>query len=186
MKSNRRRGLLLILALLVLGWVIVSPAIRAADASTPRSEEVSQLLSQAKKEALELEHDALEMETFGRSRVSWMSHARQLDLVKEHINKTGKLLSKLNALRDAAAPWQQKAIDQIEPLLKQLAANTTAAINHIGDNRNDFHEDYYKGYLLANYETADKLAALIRDYVDYEEAMEKLEALNRRLSSVEN
>ena len=183
MKSHGRLSFLGILALLVTGYVIVAPAIKAADpASATHSEEVSQLLSEAKAEAFELRHDAMHMETFTRHRrLSWKSHAAQLTLIKEHVNQTGKLLTKLQNLREAAAPWQQQAIDQIEPLLKQLAANTTAAIEHINATKSEIRPTSYNDYLVANYATSNKLEALIRDFVDYEEAAEKLESLSQKL-----
>ena len=182
MNNHGRLSFLGILALLVTGYVIVSPAIKAADTALTHSEEVSQLLSDARKEAFELRHDAMHMETFTRHyRMSWKSHAYQLTLIREHVNQTGKLLTRLQHLREGAAPWQQQAIDQIGPLLKQMAANTTAAIEHINATKSDIRQASYNDYLVANYETSKKLEILIRDFLDYEEAAEKLESLGEKL-----
>lgn len=185
MKSCKRLGFLAIPTLLALGAIAVSTAIRAADTPATRSEEVTELLSMAETEANDLKHDAAKMESFTRSKLSWESHSAQITVIKEHVNKAGELLTKLHAERGTAAPWQQQAIDQIEPLLKQLAANTTAMINHMNENRSKVHMAPYRDYAVANSQTAERLAALIGDFVEYGEATEKLDALNEKLEIAE-
>lgn len=182
MKGHKQLSFLAILALLVAGYVVASPAARAADTPADHSEEVSGLLSTAETEALELKHDAAQMESFARSSgLTWKSHAQQINMIKQHVNKVGELLTKLSAARETAAPWQQKAIDQIEPLLKQLAANTEATINHLNERKSGVQGSTYRDYALANYHAAEKLAALISDFVDYDEAMENLDTLGQKL-----
>lgn len=181
MKSCKQLGFLAIPTLLAAGYIVVSPAIRAADIPTGHSEEVTDLLSTAETEAIDLKHDAAKMESFTRSKLSWESHSVQIAMIKEHVNKVGELLTKLHAERETAASWQQQAIDRIGPLLKQLAANTTAMISHMNENPGKIHMASYRDYAVANSQTAERLAALIGDFVEYGEATEKLEALNEKL-----
>ena len=185
MKSRKRLGFIAI-TLLTAGYIGASPAARAAYPPSGDSEEVTQLLLDAKAEAIELEHDAMRMETFTRNPVSWHSHTNQITLIREHVNKTAKLLTKLHEARGTASPWQQKAIDQIHPLLKQLAANTRAAIEHLNNTQNVDLASEYHSYLKANLNAAEKLATLIADFIDYDEAVEKLEGLNQKLAVAEN
>ena len=186
MKSRKRLGFLAIVTLLAAGYMVVSPVARATDPSPGDSEEVAQLLSDAKVEAIELEHDAMAMETFTYNKVSWETHATQLSLITEHVNQIGKLLAKLDAARETASTWQQKAIDQIEPLLKQLAANTSAAIEHLKNTKNVHQANEYKSYLKANSKAAENLATLIGDFIEYDETEDKLAALNQKLAIAQN
>ena len=99
---------------------------------TPRS---PRLLADAKAEAVELKDDSTDMESFTRSSLSWQSYAHKIEMIKEHVNNTGKLLSKLQAEEPNGSPWQQTAIKRIEPLLKELAANTETTINYLNENQ---------------------------------------------------
>ena len=102
-----------------------------APAQSEENAEVSRLLSDAREKAAVLSRDADEMEALTRSDVSWQTHAAMLDTMKEDVNDLAKSVEKLNAARDSASSWQRQAIDRMMPLMKELASNTTAAINHL-------------------------------------------------------
>lgn len=181
MNSYKKIVFVAILGLLVGGYLMITPALGAVDKSTLDSDEMSKLLSQAKTEALELKMDAEKMESFARTKLSWESHATAVELVKEHVNAVGRLVVKLNETRNTGSPWQQQAVDQITPLLKELASNTTATIEHLNNNKNRLHTPEYKEYLVMNYDLASELSALIVDFVDYGKTKAKFENLTNKL-----
>jgi hypothetical protein len=143
--------------------------------------EVSQLLAEAKEKAAVLSRDADDMEALTRSAASWQSHAVMLDTVKDHVNDLGRTVEKLTVARDSAAPWQQKAIDRMLPLMKELASNTTAAIEHIKEHQSQPNVGSYPEYLRANADTAHQLAYIISSFVEYGETKAKLARLEQRL-----
>ena len=107
MNNQKRTPYFLILALLVAGCLSISPAANAGDTSSESSEEVSQLLSQIKTEALALEDDADVLASWAVAKnLSWESHAGKLSEIKDHVNQAGQLLTKLNEAREGASPWQ--------------------------------------------------------------------------------
>lgn len=168
MNSKKSTAYLFMLPALVMSYLMISPAANAARTSSEDSKEISKLLSDTKTEAHELELDAVTIETFTRSGLSWETHATKLNEIREHINKTGKLLAKLQDAREEGSAWQQKAIDEIHPLLKELAATTKSAIEHLNDNKDRFKMGTtYQDYLKTNMGLAKDLASLITDYVDY-------------------
>jgi len=116
-----------------------------------------------------------------KSKLSWESYARKVEMIKEHVNNTGKLLTKLHEAEVTGSPWQQTAIRQIDPLLRELAANTEATINHLKENKANIHFPQFKDYVKANYELATDLEALIRDFVNYGEAKEQIDRLGKKL-----
>lgn len=107
------------------------------------------------------------MEALTRSDVSWQSHASMLDTMKEDVNDMGKIVAKLEASRDSASQWQQQAIDRMIPALKELASNTTAAINHLNQERTRPTSGKYADYLRQNSETARELSDMISSFVQY-------------------
>jgi hypothetical protein len=177
MPKETRRLLAGILATFML--LLSSLAIRAA--ARDENPEVTRLLAESREEAAVLSKDADEMESLTRSDVSWQSHAAMLDRMKDHINNLGRTIGKLNSLRDSASEWQQQAIDRSIPLMQDLAANTTAAINHLNENKLRPTSGSYTEYLKENTETAHELSDMISSFVRYGETREKLDKLEHRL-----
>jgi hypothetical protein len=164
-----------ILGSMALGFLVFSPVMKASD-----STEVSKLLSEAKMQAFALKEDAATMETFSRQDVGRETLAATISQIRESINAVGRELAKLDAVRDSAAPWQKMAIDQMRPLLRELAANTKAVMELINKNPQQINSLEYKDYLEANADEATQLAALIGDFVDYGRTKQRLERLTNK------
>jgi hypothetical protein len=160
---------------------MIPTATKAAESGD--SAEINKLLADSRAEAVELKADSESMESFTRSALNWGSYASQLEMIKGHVNKAGELLAKLQNVKTTGSPWQQTAINRIAPLLKEMADNTQAAIKHLNDNQNRVHSPEFKDYVKANYELATDLEALIREFVDYSNAKEKVEGLGTRLET---
>jgi hypothetical protein len=143
--------------------------------------EVSRLLSDAREKAAVLSRDADEMEALTRSDVSWQSHAAMLDTMKEDVNDLAKSVEKLNAARDSASSWQRQAIDRMMPLMKELASNTTAAINHLKEQPTRPTSGSYTEYLKQNSETARQLSDMILSFVQFGQTRAKFEKLEQKL-----
>ncbi len=126
-------------------------------------------------------HAAETIQAYTRSKVSWQSHAEQLTSMKEHINALGKDAADLAAARSEGSPWQQQVIDDVDPLLRSLADHLSAMIQHLNDNQNRVHMPAFQDYAKANYEYSQRLLRMIDDYVDYEQAKSKTEALEQKL-----
>ena len=151
-------------------------------AVTPENPEITQLLADARDKAAELSRDADEMESLIGTDVSWQTHAVMLESVKEHVNQLGRIAAQLEQKRDSASQWQQQAIDRMLPVLKELAANTTAAINHLNENKTrPLQISSYPQYLRENAEAAHNLADMISSFVNYGDSRAKVEKLEQKL-----
>jgi hypothetical protein len=166
-------------ALLVVSLMAISPVLKAVDVAD--SEQVSQLLSDAKTEAFQLKEDAATMHMYSMSGLHWETHASTVTSIKAHINAVGRQLAKLEAARATASPWQQTAIDRIRPLLKELASNTDTIINYLNKNPGRLQTSEYKEFLEANADQSEQLAAMIGDFVDYGKTKQRLERLREKL-----
>src|SRR6478672_2735593 len=178
MKFQKNLYRLTALAALALTFTFSARIMRA---QSPDSEEISKLLVQAKAHALELEDDAADLDAITRSKLSWKQHANKLERMREHINSLGQVSKQLNEKRSEGSPWQQKAIDQIDPLLREMASSLTATINHLNEQQSQVHMPAYREYVHSNHELASKTARLIRDFVDYDEAKSEAEAFESKL-----
>ncbi|MDE3196415.1 MAG: hypothetical protein KGN84_08730, partial [Acidobacteriota bacterium] len=145
------------------------------------SAQITKLLADAKSEATELSRDSSDLESFTKSKMSWESYASKAEMIKGHVNNAGKLLTQLTEAAPEGSAWQRTAIERIQPLLKELAANTDATINHLNENRAKVHFPEFRDYVKANYELSTQLETLIRDFVAYGEAKQKVDRLGRKL-----
>lgn len=171
---------------LMLAALFVLPALRAADIPGD-SKEVNELLAQVKTEAIQLKTDATDMESFTLSpNLAWQSHAVKITEIKDHVNKAGETLLKLEQERNTASTWQKTAIDRVGPILKELAANTTAIIDHLTKEQGRLlNTQEHKDYLKTNAELATRMEAVISDFLNYGQEKEKFEDLSHKLELAE-
>jgi hypothetical protein len=145
------------------------------------SAEVTDLLSQAAQEAAQLSRDADDMESLLHSDVSWQSHADMLNRIRDDVNTLGRTVARLNTTYESGSEWQRQAVDRILPLLRELASNTTAAINHLNANQVRPTTPDYVSYLEENADTAHQLAEMTSDLVKYAKARTTLEKMEDKL-----
>ncbi|MCU1304603.1 MAG: hypothetical protein JWQ87_4887 [Candidatus Sulfotelmatobacter sp.] len=182
MQIMPKEALRLVAGVLATFMLILFPALSTPAASRgEENAEVTRLLADAREKAAALSKDADDMESMTRTDASWQSHAMMLETVKEHVNDLGRTMEKLNAARDSASDWQKQAIDRAMPLMKDLAANTTAAINHLNQNKTRPTSGSYAEYLKENAETAHQLSDLISSFVRYGDTRARLDKLEHRL-----
>lgn len=170
------------LALLVAASLYLLPALQAASNPVADSPEVSELLRQAKTQAVQLSDDADVMQSLSTgTRVSWQSHSEQISMIKEHTNKLGKVLQEMRDKQSLASPWQKEAMDRIIPLASELASNIETTIEHLNKNQDRLHTMQYRDYLKANYEVSASLSELIGDFVAYGNNKARYERLGSKL-----
>jgi hypothetical protein len=145
------------------------------------SQQLTQVLGEARDEAAELARDADEMESLIRTDVSWQTHAVMLDHIKDHVNNMARIVAKLTETRTSGSELQEQAVDRILPLLKDLAVNTTAAINYLNQNKSRPLTDPYNQYLLDNADTSHQLSSTVSSLFEYEKSMTKIAKLKNKL-----
>jgi len=153
----------------------------AAMAQTADSEEISRLLTQAKSHAVLVADDASQLQSFVNSTDSWVSHSAKLSQMVEHVNALGVVNKGLADLRPQGSPWQQIAIDRVDPLLRDVAAQLTATIKHLKTHQSQIHMGPYRDLVQATHDYASRTAEMISDFVEYDRAKSRVEALERKL-----
>ena len=142
---------------------------------------LTQLLADAEDEATELASDAEDTQALIQSDETWLKHALMLAKVKGHVDNLALIIDKLSKTQNSGSELQREAVEQMLPLVKELSANTTAAINYLNRNKNRPVSDAYLQYLKKNAETAHQLSSMISSLVDYEKSMSEIERLRSNL-----
>ena len=171
--------------------VAILPCLAAAFACMPHaliaaepveSSAVSKLLLEAKKQASLISSDATLLRSYtGQSDLDWRIHGKQITRMKNHINAAAKTVTALDELKIQAAPWQAVAIGRILPYMREMAADTTSAIEYLNKNQSRLSGKEYKDYIEANSDMSHELASLIGQFVDYGKSKGNYEKLQRKL-----
>jgi len=168
--ENARRvtTYLTVLAMFLAASLWISPSIYAASDAPQDSSQVAQLFAQAKSHAVALRLDAEVMETYTRKQVQRTTQADQIYQIRQHTNDLAKVIQQLNEARDTASPWQQQAIDRLNPLLKNLIVSVTSMIHCVDDQVfSNIGAGTYRECVRNNYKISVEMAGLITDFVDY-------------------
>jgi hypothetical protein len=154
---------------------------RSMAAQKADSEQINKLFSDARSYALQAEEHAEQLDSYTHSKLSWETHAGQLNQMREHFNDLGKVAKQLTDMRAEGSPWQQDAIDRIDPLLRDWAAQLTATINHLNANQSRIHMQPYLDYTQATYDLSTRTARMISDFVDFGKSRARAASLEQKL-----
>ena len=176
MKPIRYGNIVVRIAILALLLPVAMLAAQNQD-----SEAISKLLDQVKSHAAQASDDAATLESYTRSTLSWQSHGMQLNQMRSHVNNLLKDASMLMEMRDEGSPWQQEAIDRIDPLLPVIASHLSATIDHYNDNQNRLQLQPYRNLVLANQKLIDQAHTLISAFADYSEAKARADELEKKI-----
>src|ERR1700761_925904 len=181
MRIGRTQNMLRIMGVLVVSILFQLPV--KAYVARPESQQLAQLLSDANDEAHELAADAEETQTLILNDTNWVTHALMLARVKAHVDNMALIIEKLNKTQKSGSELQEQAVEQMLPLVKELSANTTAAINYLNQNKARPVSDSYKQYLNKNAETARELSSMVTSLVEYQKSMAEIEKLRSKLAA---
>lgn len=168
----------------VIGAVVVMLSLTLplrAYGSKEDNPQLTQLLADADQEAIELANAADDTQGLIQSDEHWVNHALMLAKVKGHVDNLALIIGKMSDLQKAGSDLQKQTIDQMLPLVRDLSANTTAAINYLNQNKSRPTSPAYTQYLEKNAETAHQLSSMISSLIDYERTMTEIERLRSNL-----
>jgi hypothetical protein len=106
----------------------------------------------------------------------WQDHAEQLSDIRDNVNKMGASLCRLQAIKSAASPWQQQAIDRIVPRAMDLATETDAAIKLLNDHQAEIYAlSEYSTDVKGIFSSAEGVVNSVRQFPEYAQARKELE-----------
>ena len=167
-----------ILAPMVL-FTFQSPLL--AGVARSNSQDLATLLEQASDEARELAIDAEDLQTLIVSDQNWLTHTLILAKIKGHVDNMSLIVDKLTRARKSGSELQEQALERILPLVRELQANTTAAMNYLDQNKDRPVSDTYKQYLEKNAQTAQQLSSIISALDHYEKSMTGINRIRSKL-----
>lgn len=167
-------------------FAFLIPESICARAQSPDSEKINELFHNIRQHAMLAEQDAELLESYTRSSVSWETHARRIEAMRSQVKELAEDYNQASSLRSEGSPWQQDAIDHLQPLLQGMADHIKATIDHLRENPSKIRMQPWIDYVHANRDYAAKATELIRDYVTYGEAKATADDLEKKLQVPES
>jgi hypothetical protein len=109
----------------------------------------------------------LERTAWGPDSVSWASDVNQFNQIQSAVNDMSRKLCRLETIRRAASPWQQKAIDRIAIDVTLLADNTQDALAFADTHRETLWVPAFRRYVENMSAEARKLNESMQHAVEY-------------------
>ena len=176
--TKRIKAGLSAVAVLLVAALTVSAFADSPKSTDAQQRQVTDQLTDFKNSAYALRREADTLGSRAHARVSRQTHTHSLQNVRDHVNELGKSLAELEAMKPMASDGQKMAIENAREHLVSVAQNTTRAIELINDNRTSVHfSDYIEA--VKNIQThSDALHTKLDTVLDFEDARERLEALD--------
>ena len=174
------RQLSIVAALLLLSLI---PPYSPAVVSEMPNRSLTELLWDARDEAVQLASDADQMQILLLSDNNWLTHALMLSKIQKHVDEVALIVQKLEEMQGSGSLLQRQAAEQMLPLIQELSDNTKAALHYLNQNKSRPLSNTYEEYLEKNAQTARQLSSMVSSLVDYQESMAEMTQLRRKLES---
>ncbi len=145
-------------------------------------QEANQLMQGIQDDAAVASHHASTLESYADTpEMSWQTHDGQLQSLKTEINDMGRKLCRLEAIRSAVAPWQQRTIDQMSKDLVLMANSADDAILYVTTHQRYLWNPTYENYMDNLYNLSSSLRKTADHAVEYARVRAKDQQLNREM-----
>ena len=115
--------------------------------------------------------------------VGWESYSVNLQFLKDDINDMGRTLARLDTMRDSLTPADREVLLRAAATLKQLADNTSAAIQYSNRGREIYWTPTYRKYLANMLAESDQLAASLNHTLELDKARAREKQLEKTVES---
>ena len=188
--QNSRMATLVAAAMLVAPGVALAATDRQCSSGEPTAasstwdfhKEASDLLNGLRADARKTRSVADELRMVAKEPgVDWVLHADRLTAIKETVNDMGAKLCRLEAIRSAALPWQQKAIDDVAPAVRLMADNAEDAILFLNQHLGNFWIPTYDKYVTNLSTQAGHLAGVVHNFEQYAHLKKELSSAQKSI-----
>ncbi len=146
------------------------------------AEEASELLQEIRSLSTQLAEDSDYLEHHARrNQLDWRSHSERLRQIRGDVNAMGEHLQRLQEIRSAIAPWQQRAVDRIVPKAVVLAANTEKAIAYLCENMSKTWTHSHAEPVSAMADHAEAIRDEVSMFLDYGRTSDRMRGLEDQI-----
>ena len=105
-----------------------------------------------------------------------------LDVLRSDINRIGQDLSMIQTKAETLPPWESRAVDEVLPLMKEIATNTEEAIQNFNANRNHLWATAFPEETAQVYRESERVKEILDGNLKLAAALEEERRLKSALS----
>jgi hypothetical protein len=188
-KTGRRKPMKRIYPLTDSAVVMLWSLAPANAATKPKNEspstEAQVMFAQIDATSTAIAETAYNLGVMAKDQRDPQSHLEGLHDLREDINKVGSELQALEAERSSLSEWESKALDQILPLMQDVAGNTEKALQTFNSDRQRLWATSYVDDTATVTKEADQVATLLRDYLKLARTREKESRIEQSLGETQ-
>ncbi|MBZ5619169.1 MAG: hypothetical protein LAQ69_10680 [Acidobacteriia bacterium] len=146
--------------------------------------EANTIFKEVQSDAQEALYRADRLQSFtGTPELSWQTYGYQLNRLRGDINDIGAKLCRLETIRRAVAPWQQRVIDRIAVTTRLMADNAQDAIVFGNTHSKELWLATYRNYLNNLYNEGKSLTRSVGNAVEYSSVSKEYRDLRQSLGA---
>ncbi len=107
-----------------------------------------------------------------------------LNTIKADVNKIGRELRSLDAQRASLAEWQTGVLDQVMPVMSQIAADVETSILLFNSNENSLWATSYRDEMAKISTNAEKVNQLLNGYLKLASVRQQEQRLEGKVGEV--
>jgi hypothetical protein len=111
------------------------------------------------------------------------SQYEHLTALRDEINAIGRGISSLDAESQSLAPWEKQAMDKVQPLLHETAADTEKAINFFNANKHELWREDYRNDVSGAFHGSEQIEKTLKDYLKFAQARDEEQRLRQSLDA---
>ncbi len=138
-------------------------------------------LKQVQASATLLANEADQLRMITNAKCSPDLQLAQLTALKNEVNRMGREIGSITVERESLAPWEQRAVNQVEPLLQATAANTESAIKYFSENRDRLWTEAYRDYADRVWQDSEQIAKILKNFLKYDKLRDQEVQLEKRI-----
>jgi hypothetical protein len=143
--------------------------------------EANAIFQNVEEDARKAMDHAANLQSYEDSNLDWVTYGEQLNRVRAEVNDMGDLLCRLETIRPAVAPWQQKTIDSIASSVRLMADNAQDAIVFGNSHSRELWVPTFQAYVNNLYSEAESLTHSTGTAVEYSHVQKEYLQLRKDL-----
>jgi hypothetical protein len=144
--SPQRTWMSFVISILAIPGLAIGATPAPAPIANFDSFQASNLLNRMQTQAVKVNNDADQLQSYLRSDVSWRSDAIMVDRMADHVRKMDNMLSELRGMQNEVVPLQSRLIARLTPNVTILTDELNDSIHYLIHNQEMLWTPQWRDY----------------------------------------
>ena len=144
-------------------WCLAPAQAARKPKEEPLPTEPKAIFEQIDRSSARISENASDLHRLVTDQASYDMRSGKLDAMRADVNRIGKAIQSLEQQRTSLTSWEAKALDEIQPLAKDMGVNTERALEAFNITSAGLFATAFPDETEAVYKDASRIEELVRD-----------------------